>query len=122
MLRTTEPPNATITDATDERIRAVDPVQEGLQQAANARDSVAEIEVTEAEYETVAQALSERPWYDRSEYGSRQPSGVYFRYENEAYVVTLTPFCADSPLVDAGSERGEYGWGGCYDREEWGYA
>ncbi|AHG00786.1 hypothetical protein HALLA_07490 [Halostagnicola larsenii XH-48] len=121
ILLTTEPENATVVNATDERIRNVEPVQDGLREAADATSSAAEVEVTEREYETVAQVLADLPWYDRSDHDSKHISGIYFRYDKQVYVVVLTPFCADSWLKDTESQRGEYGWGGCYDRAEWGY-
>lgn len=120
VLKTTKPRDATVIEPSDERIRNVEPVQEGLRQAATATNSVAEIEITEREYDATAQALSNLPWYERSERND-SVSGIYFRYEDAVYVVVLTPFCTDSWITDAESERGEYGWGGCYDREEWGY-
>lgn len=121
VLQTTKPANATVIEPSDERIRNVEEVQEGLQQAASATNSAAEIEVTDSEYDTVTQALSDLPWYERSDHGTSAISGIYFKYEEAVYVVVLTPFCTDSWIKDAQSERGEYGWGGCYDRDEWGY-
>lgn len=123
VLETTAPAAATVVTSSDDRIRGVDAVQDGLGRAAGARRSVAEVEVTEEEFGGVAGALSALPWYDRSEHDAGHISGHYVRYagDERVYVVVLTPFCVDSWLRDAESERGEYGWGGCYDRDEWGY-
>lgn len=120
VLEATDLPETEITDASDGQIRDIVPVQEGLQQA-HEGNRVAEIEVPEREYDEVAQALSALPFYDRAEHNTGYMSGIYIEYEETVYVVVLTPFCSDSWFRDAQSERGEYGWGGCYDREEWGY-
>lgn len=117
----TEPPNATVIESSDERIRDVGPIQDGLQQAANATPATAEVEVSEDEFDTVADTLSDLPWYERSEHDTGYMSGIYSRYEDSVYVIVLAPFCTGSWLKEAKSEHGEYGWGGCYDREEWGY-
>ncbi|WP_227356291.1 hypothetical protein [Haladaptatus salinisoli] len=74
--------------------------------------------MTEREYDTVAQALSGLPRYSRTEHDPDRISGIYLLYEDAVYVVVLTPFCADSWIRNARSKRGEYGWGGCVDREE----
>ena len=123
VLETSEPPAATVVTSSDDRIRNVQAVQAGLGRAASARRSVAEVEVTEEEFGTVARALSALPWYDRTEHDAGHISGCYIRFagDDRVYVVVLTPFCADSWFRDAESERGEYGWGGCYDRAEWSY-
>ena len=75
VLLTTAPAQATVFDVSDQRVRTVDLIQDGLQQAATARTSVAEIEVTESGYDTVARTFSNLPWYERSG-GSRSPSGT----------------------------------------------
>lgn len=121
VFETAAPSDATVIEAADNRIQSVEPVQKGLQQAASETSSVAEVEVTEREYDAVAAAFSTLPWYDRFERNSDNISGIYIRYADTVSVVVLTPFCTDSLIVDAKSERGEYGWGGCYDRKEWGY-
>jgi hypothetical protein len=120
VLETSAPQAATIVESSDGRIRSVEAVQEGLDRAASAGSSVAEVEVTDQEFGAVPGALS---WYDRSEHDAGHISGNYVRStgDERVYVVVLTPFCVDSLLRDAESERGEYGWGGCYDRAEWGY-
>lgn len=120
VLETEAPPSATVIDGADDRVRTVEPIQDGLRRAASASSSVAEIEVTDREFDAVAPVLSELPWYDRTDHGSDHLSGTYFRAESGVYVVVLTPFCTDSRIVNARSERGEYGWGGCYDPEDWG--
>lgn len=115
-LEVENPPNATITEASDERIASIDPIQQALQKASD--HSTATVSVSEREYETVAQALSELPWYERTQDHSSnpRPSGIYIRYKNESYVVVLNPFCADSVIRNAQGERGEYSWGGCIER------
>jgi hypothetical protein len=107
------PPQAKVTDATDERISDIEPIQRGLQQAQ--QHGTADIDVTDNEYETVAQALSALSWYSRLEHDSDYISGIYIQHEDSAYVVVLTPYCTNSWLWDAHSERGDYGWGGCID-------
>lgn len=113
---TNEPPNASVTEASDDRISDVGPVQEALQRAKES--DTAGGEVSEREYDDVARALSELPWYDRRGHDSSQPyrSGIYIRYEDSSYVVGLLPYCTGSPIRKAQSERGEYGWGGCIER------
>ena len=113
VLSAEKPPHATVTEATDERIRSIEPIQTWLQQAL--QNGTADIEVTKREYDTVAQALSALPWYSRIEYDSAYTSGLYIRYEDTVFVGVLTPYCADSWFWDAHSERGEYGWGGCFN-------
>jgi len=60
VLLATAPSGATVTDASDQRVRTVDPLQDGLEQAATARTSVAEIELIKCEYDIVARTLSKR--------------------------------------------------------------
>ena len=115
MLSTDKPPHATVTEATDERVRDIETIRTGLQQARQNGDAT--IGVTEREYDTVAQALSALPWYSRIENDSDYISGFYIRYEDAAYVVVLTPYCTDSWLWDAHSKRGEHGWGGCVNQD-----
>jgi len=110
------PSNASVTAATDDRISDIAPVQEVLQRVSENESGVGEVEVSEPEYDRVAQALSELPWYDRGDHDSDHPSGIYFRYEQAVFVVVLTPFCTESGLIDSRSERGEYSWGGCIRR------
>lgn len=110
------PPNATITEASNKQLQ-IDPVQDGLRKA-HTGNGVSEVEVTEREYDVVARALSDLPWYDRIQHNSNSISGIYIRYEGAVYVIVLTPFCIDSWRKEAQSKRGEYGWGGCIDREE----
>lgn len=112
------PPNATVTDVSDDRLGDGPPIRRGLRQA-HEGNGVAAVEVTEKEYDAVAGTLSALPWYDRLNHDSNYISGIYLTYENEVYVVVLTPFCTDSWFKDAQSKRGDYGWGGCIDREEW---
>lgn len=105
------PPNASVTAATDDRISDVVPVQEVLQRVRENESGVGEVEVSEPEYDRVAQALSELPWYERGD--DSHPSGIYFRYEQAVFVVVLNPFCTDSPLIDPRGGDGEYSWGHC---------
>lgn len=113
------PPDATVTDASDDRIADVEPLQRGLRGAHDGAGN-ADIDVSRREYDTVAQALSDLSWYDRSDndstHGTTYISGVYIRYDEEVYVVVLTPYCSDSVLLDARSDRGAYSWGGCIRR------
>lgn len=112
-----ESPNGSATEASDDRIRDVAPIEEALQTARNGTGT-ASITVSGGEYDAVAQTLSELPWYEPESTDSSYPrlSGIYIRYENNPYAVVLTPFCADSWIIDTQSERGEYGWGGCIER------
>lgn len=75
----------------DDQIRNVSPVQHSLQQAYDG-NGVAEIEMSESEYDEVAKAPSDLPWFDRAEYDTSNTSGVYIRQEDTAYAVVLTPF------------------------------
>jgi hypothetical protein len=115
-LEVGKPPNASVTAATNDRISGVAPVQEVIQHVSENESGVGEVEVSEREYDSVAQALSNLPWYDRNEHDSSYPSGVYIQREGKVFVVVLTPFCTDSMFVDAQSDRGEYGWGGCINK------
>jgi hypothetical protein len=110
------PSDGSVTAATDDRIRDVDPVQDVLKRVSENESGVGEVEITEPEYDRVAQALSELPWYDRGVHDSDHPSGIYFRYERAVFVVVLTPFCTESVLINSRSERGDYSWGGCIRR------
>ncbi|WP_101297962.1 hypothetical protein [Halegenticoccus soli] len=69
------PPQAKVTDATDERIGDIEPIQTGLQQAQ--QYGTANVDVTDDEYEMVAQTLSVLPWYSRLERDSDYISGIY---------------------------------------------
>lgn len=115
VLSTDKPPHATVTEATDEQVRDIEPIRAGLQQARQNGDAT--IEVTEREYDTVAQALSALPWYSRIENSANYSSGFYIRYEGATYVAVLTPYCTDSWLWDAHSQRGDHGWGGCINED-----
>lgn len=108
------PPNATVTDASQIDNESI---QQGLQQAHE--NETAEIEVSEDEFGAVAETLSNLPFYDRVKHGTAHMSGVYIQYEDAMYVAVLTPFCTDSRVRDAHSERGGYGWGGCIDKSKW---
>ena len=112
-----ESPDGSVTEASDERISDVAPIQEALR-IASSGTGTASITVSEREFDTVAQALSELPWYETDPTDTSPPrlSGNYIRFKNTPYVVVLIPFCTDSWLIDAQSERGEYGWGGCIGR------
>ena len=107
------PSNASVTAATDDRISDTAPVQEVLQRVSENESGVGEVEVSEPEYDRVAQALSELPWYDRGDHDSDHPSGIYFRYDGDVFVVVLNPFCTDSPVIDSRGGEGEYSWGYC---------
>lgn len=112
-----ESPNGSVTEASDERISDVALIQKAILMARNG-NGTASISVSEREYDAVAQALSELPWYDPESTDSSHPRmpGIYIQYKDNPYAVVLRPFCADSWLIDAQSERGEYGWGGCIER------
>jgi hypothetical protein len=114
VLSSETPPQATVTDASDDRIKDVQLIRTGIRQAR--KNGQADIEVSKRAYDTVAHALSALPWYSRTEHDSNYISGLYIRYEAAVYVVVLTPYCSGSLHWDAHSDRGEYGWGGCIEQ------
>lgn len=104
------PPAATVTPASSV---SNDPIRHGLQQAADS-GAVTDVEVDEAEFETVVGALSSFPHYSRSDsYNDSDvdyayPSGLYLRYAGGIYVVKLSSYCSDSPFVEARGKQGKY--------------
>lgn len=110
------PAAATVAQASDDRIRDVEPIVTGLDQVHREGDATSVV-VTSDEYEAVADALAALPWYDRLEDEGEAMSGNYVRYDGATYVVVLTPICSDTRLWTAYAERGTYGWGGCFDYE-----
>lgn len=119
LFENSAPPDATVVDSTDERVADLDPLQEGFQDLVARTETVTEVRVSEDEYDAVAGVLSDLPWYDRADHDGTHLSGIYFRHDDTEIAVVLTPFCVDSPIRSAYSERGEYGWGGCYDEDGW---
>lgn len=113
VLETQKPPEATVTPASDERIRSIEPIQTALDRAS--ANGTADLQLDASEFETTAAALTPLPWYERRD---DSPSGIYLRHEDEIFVASLWPYCADSLLGSATSDRGVYGRGGCLDPEE----
>lgn len=113
VLETEAPSGATVTSSDDDRIRTVEPIQTALGRASET--GTADLRVDTSEFEAAATALSQCTWYERQD---DHPSGIYLRYENSTYVASLWPYCTDSILGSAESERGVYGRGGCLDPEE----
>ncbi len=113
ILEAQKPSGATVTPATDERIRSVEPIQTALNRAS--ANGTADLRLDQSEFEATADALTPLPWYERED---NSPSGIYLRHEDEIFVASLWPYCTDSVLGSAESERGVYGRGGCLDREE----
>lgn len=114
VLESPKPAGATVTPANDERIRSVDPIQTALDRA-SADDGTADLRLNQSEFDATADALTPLPWYERA---SNLPSGIYLRHDSETYVASLWPYCSDSLIGSAESERGVYGRGGCLDPEE----
>mgnify|MGYP006876410545 CR=1 FL=1 len=77
--------------------------------------AVLTLPVGQSEFADTADALTPLPWYEREE---DSPSGIYLRHESGIFVASLWPYCSDSLLGSAESERGVYGRGGCLDPEE----
>jgi hypothetical protein len=113
MLETQKPSGATVTPASDERIRSVDPIQTALDRAS--ATGTADLRLNQSEFDATADALAPLPWHERE---NNSPSGIYLRHESEVFVASLWPYCSDSLLGSAESERGVYGRGGCLDPEE----
>jgi hypothetical protein len=113
VLDAEKPSGAPVTPATDERIRSVEPIQTALDRAS--ATGTADLRLDQSEFDATAAALSPLPWYER-EHDS--PSGIYLRHDEETFVASLWPYCTESPLVSADSERGVYGRGGCLDPAE----
>ena len=113
ILETQKPSGATVTPASDERIRSVEALQTALDRAS--ADGTADLRLDQSEFESTAAALTPLPWYERED---DSPSGIYLRHEDEIFVASLWPYCTDSVLGSAESERGVYGRGGCLDPAE----
>jgi hypothetical protein len=113
VLEAQKPAGATVTPASDERIRSVEPIQTALERAST--NGTADLRVNQSEFDATATALTPLPWYERKD---DSPSGIYLRYEDEIFVASLWPYCTDSLIRSAESERGVYGRGGCLDPED----
>lgn len=113
LLEAEKPSGATVTSASDTRIRSVEPLQTALDRART--NGTADLPLDHAEFDATAAALRPLPWYERKD---DSPSGIYLRYEGKIFVASLWPYCADSVLGSAESERGIYGRGGCLDPDE----
>lgn len=110
ILEAQKPSGATVTPASDERIRSVEPIQTALDRAT--ANGTADLRLNQSEFDATATSLTPLSWYERKE---DSPSGIYLRHEDEIFVASLWPYCADSILGSAESERGVYGRGGCLD-------
>lgn len=113
VLEAQKPPEATVTPASDERIRSVEPIQTALDRAS--ANGTADLRLDQSEFDAAATALTPLPWYERK---GNSPSGIYLRHEDEIFVASLWPYCTDSLLGSAESERGVYGRGGCLNPED----
>jgi hypothetical protein len=113
ILETQKPSGATVTAASDERIRSVEPIQTALDRAS--ANGTADLRLDQSEFDATAAALTPLPWYERKD---NSPSGIYLRHEDEIFVASLWPYCTDSVLGSAESERGVYGRGGCLNPED----
>jgi hypothetical protein len=115
ILDVQKPSGATVTSATDERIRTLEPLQTALDRARSG-NGTADLRLDRSEFDATASALTPLPWYEGQ--GEGNISGIYLRHENEIFVASLWPYCTDALLGSAESERGVYGRGGCLDQEE----
>ena len=113
ILETQPPSEATVTPSSDERIRTVEPIQTALDRASE--NGTADLRVDKSEFDAAATVLSSLPWYERKD---DFPSGIYLRHESSTYVASLWPYCVDSVLGSAESDRDVYGRGGCLNPEE----
>lgn len=113
ILEAQKPSEAIVTPASDERIRSVEPIQTALDRAS--ANGTADLQLDKSEFDATATALTPLPWYERN---GDSPSGIYLRHEDEIFVASLWPYCAESVLGSAESERGIYGRGGCLDPED----
>jgi len=113
VLEAQKPSGATVTPASDARIRFVEPIQTALDRAT--ANGTADLRLDQSDFDATATALTPLRWDDRQ---GDSPSGIYLRHEDEIFVASLWPYCADSVLGSAESERGVYGRGGCLDPEE----
>lgn len=114
ILEVQKPSGATVTPASDDQIRSVKPIQTALDRAAST-NGTADLRLDQSEFDATAAALSPLPWYERN---GEFPSGIYLRHNGSTYVTSLWPYCSDSLLGSAESERGIYGRGGCLNPEE----
>lgn len=114
ILAVQKPPGATVTPASDAEIRSVTPIQTALNRVA-ATNGTADLRLDHSEFDATAAALSPLPWYERD---GDFPSGIYLRHNGSTYVASLWPYCSDSVLGSAASERGVYGRGGCLNPDE----
>ena len=115
VLDVDKPSRPTVTPATDERIRSLEPLQTALDRAGSG-NGTADLRLDPSEFDATASALTPLPWYERN--GESHASGIYLRHETEIFVASLWPYCTDSLLGSAESERGVYGRGGCLDPAE----
>lgn len=118
ILRTDAPDGTTVTPSSDDRLRSIEPIQTALSRAAER--STADLRLNSSEFSDVKAALSPLPYYERSdpENDGNAASGIYLRHNGSTYVASLWPYCVDSILGSAESERGDYGRGGCVSPEE----
>lgn len=114
VLEVQKPSGATVTPASDEQIRSVEPIQIALDRASTT-NGVADLRLDQSEFDAVATALTPLPWYEGN---GDSPSGIYLRHEDEIFVASLWPYCADALLGSAESERGVYGRGACLDPDD----
>lgn len=114
ILEAQKPSGATVTPASDERIRSVEPIQIALDRAS--ANGTADLRLDQSEFDAAATALTPLPWYERN--GGDSPSGIYLRHEDETFAASLWPYCADALFGSAESERGVYGRGGCLNPED----
>jgi hypothetical protein len=113
VLEAQKPAMATVTPASDERIRSVEPIQTALERAS--ANGTADLRLDQSEFDATATGLTPLPWYERKD---DSPSGIYLRYEGEIFVASLWPYCTDALIGSAESDRGVYGRGGCLDPED----
>ena len=113
ILETQPPSGATVTPSSDERIRTIKPIQTALDRVS--KNGTANLRIDKSESDATATALSSLPWYERKD---DFPSGIYLHHKGSTSVASLWPYCVDSVLGSAESERGVYGRGGCLDPEE----
>lgn len=113
ILEAEKPSGATVTPASDKRIRTVEPIQTALARASE--NGTADRRLDDAEFDAVAAALTPLPWYERND---DSPSGIYLSEDGEIFVASLWPYCVKSVLGRADSERGVYGRGGCLEPED----
>lgn len=113
VLEAQKPSGATVTPASDEQIRTVEPIQTALDRAS--ANGTVDLRLDQSEFDAIADALTPLPWYERN---GDSPSGIYLRHGDETFVASLWPYCTDTVLGSAESERGVYGRGGCLDPDD----